>query len=299
MTAENPRHLIQFEVSAFLADRAAADRTAKTLEFYSDKLTRWQTYLTTRHVSYMQEITPDVLRETLIHLHDSHTPGGVTCYWRAIKVFLNWYDRETENWANPVRKITPPKPPRTVIDGVPPEHIKAVLATCHTRGWEDVRDRALISILYDTGARRDELISMNYADLDLARGTIVIQRGKGRKRRLVCFGNKSRLDLTRYLRGRDLRPDSPLWLNRYGKRLGAAGLRSMLDRRHKRAKLPGPPHSPHDFRRACGLALHRLKVPLYSIQTVLGHTSRDVTRLYVALTDDDLRRDYKSPVDAL
>src|SRR5260370_30002217 len=90
------------------------------------------------------------------------------------------------------------------------EDLRALLATCKGRGFEQQRDEAIIRLLADTGMRRAELLGLSVEDLDLDQD-IAIVLGKGRRQRACPFGHKTGLVLDRYLRarGRHLRATLP------------------------------------------------------------------------------------------
>ena len=140
-----------------------------------------------------------------------------------------------------------PHPARAAGAGASPRRLRRLLKACDGKGFDGRRDTALIMLLLDTGARRDELMSRTLGDLDQDLDVLLVL-GKGRRERALPYGHKTALALDRYLRVRERHKDAHLpwlWLGLRG-RLTAWGLVRMLERRGREAGLAGL--HPHQFR---------------------------------------------------
>ncbi len=244
-------------------------------------------------------IHADLIRHFLIVLAErNHSPAGVHCYYRAVKTFLKWYERETEpeNWHNPINKVKALIIPLEPLDPVSIDTIKSLLATCKWGKITDARDKASLMLLLDTGVRLTEFLSLNIEDVNPIIGTILIRSGKGRKPRNVYLGEKSRQTLRRYMKKREDH-NPALWVSKSGERLSETGLRMMLRRRAAEAGVPVP--SPHDFRRAFAIERWRAGVDILSISRLMGHTSLQVMNRYLKQMGADLElvARQSSPVD--
>jgi site-specific recombinase XerD len=285
---------------AFLRDCKTRGLSAFTNDYYRSQLAYFIGYCAAQGVEDIPGITPDLVRSYLLELEaDGHNAGGRHAKYRALRAFLNWWEREAEpdGWVNPLTKVRPPKVAITPIDPVPVSDIKAMLATCG-EDFRGYRDRAILLCLLDTGARVREFLGLNLEDVDTIGGGVIIRKGKGGKPRVVFLGKKSRKALRAYLKQRA--DDNPaLWVTRDGERLAVKSLQGMLQRRAKFADVPAP--SPHDFRRAFALGMLRAGTDVFSLQKLMGHESLDVLRRYLAQTDEDLRTAHESggPVDGI
>ena len=158
----------------------------------------------------------------------------------------------------------------------------------------EVRDTAVLELLYGAGIRVAELCGLGPADCDLRAGLITVL-GKGRKIRRVPVGAPAVEALETYLaeaRPRLTRPDTPpdaLFVNRLGRRLTPRDARRILARR----PLPdGRVVSPHTLRHAFATHLLEGGADLRAVQELLGHADVATTQLYTHLTKDRLRAVY-------
>ena len=137
---------------------------------------------------------------------------------------------------SPMLRMKPPKVPERLVDAVTGDELKALLGVCSGRRFEEVRDRAMLVFLFDTGVRVSELVGMratgDEASLDLNEKAAWIE-GKGERPRRVPYGAATAKSLDRYLRMRRRREDvhEPwLWQGRRG-RLTDSGVRQVLESR--------------------------------------------------------------------
>lgn len=270
-----------------------------TLDFYSKKLRVFTIFCLENDVEKISGIHADLIRHFLIVLAEKgHRPAGVHCYYRAVKTFLKWYEREAEpeNWRNPINKVKSPIVPLEPLDPVSIDTVKSLLVTCKRGTLTDARDKTSLMVLLDTGVRLAEFLSLNIGDVDPITGIILIRSGKGRKPRSVYLGEKSRQALRRYMKKR-IDHNPALWVSKFGDRLSETGLRMMLRRRAAQAGVPVP--SPHDFRRAFAIERWRAGVDILTISRLMGHTSLQVMNRYLKQIGTDLERIARrsSPVD--
>jgi len=157
---------------------------------------------------------------------------------------------------------------------------------------EGLRDRAMLELMYATGLRVSELVSLKLADLDLDGGTITCH-GKGSKERRVPIGKSATHWLERYIgaRARAGRGNVPrLFLNSAGGPLTRQTTWSTIKRYAERLSLAGI--SPHTLRHSFATHLLQRGADSRSVQALLGHSDISTTQIYTHITDRHMRQTY-------
>ena len=161
----------------------------------------------------------------------------------------------------------------------------------------DLRDRALLELLYGTGARVSEVVGIGLGDLDFDEGLILVT-GKGSKQRLVPMGSTLTSALRDYLdaRGRgsfpDARKDSRLFLNARGGALSRQGVDLIIDKRALPVGIDRSRISAHVFRHSCATHMLAHGADIRVVQELLGHVSISTTQIYTAVAVTSLKREY-------
>ena len=178
--------------------------------------------------------------------------------------------------------------PRPSVGYLSKEYLAQILARpdLHTRAGR--RDAVLLSVLYDTGARVQELIDLNASDVRLDPPPQVRLMGKGRKMRAVPLMDATVELLRDHRRDNNLdcpeHADQPLFQNRQGGRLSRSGVRYLLQKYVQSVRHDHPgftqPVSPHSFRHTKGMHLLHSGVPLEIIRDFLGHVDVKTTEIY-------------------
>jgi site-specific recombinase XerD len=271
----------------YLAKRAslAADRT---IEFYQRTAGDFVAWLIAQGIAEPEKITGQHVRSYLVHVRERDvSEATVRIYAQGIKAFCRFCTRE---WGAPAFAIDMPRPERKQMRVPSPDELAALLGACL-----NIRDRALLLFLADTGARVSEAAALNWEDLDIETGVVRIRRGKGRKARTVMVGIETRRAMLRYRHRVPNEPADPLWGGQQG-RLSRDGIRHLFRRLEERTGLK---FSPHDLRRFFATASLRSGMNVLHVQSLLGHTSLEMTRRYLSIVEDDLRQAHEQhgPVD--
>jgi integrase/recombinase XerC len=280
---------------------AAADLfcAARAAEGASPKTVVWYRYITGRCVSRFGEhrpvdaISAAELRGWLLELRATLAPESVAGYVRGLKAFGNWCVGEEIATASGFRALRRPKVPRRLIAPFSDAELRSLLALA------DDRERALALVFLDTGLRLSELASLRVGDVR-PDGTLHVM-GKGAKERIVPIGSTARRGLVRYLatRGR-VGPAAPLFESRQRRALTPRGVQQAIARLGRRAGV-GTRCSPHTFRHTFARGYLVNGGDVFSLQQILGHTTLEMVRRYVSLSEADLvaRHRAASPADRL
>ncbi len=174
---------------------------------------------------------------------------------------------------------------RPALSYLDAKEVEVILAQPDRRTPEGQRDHALFSFLYNTGARIQEALDLCPNAIRFAAPSVVRLFGKGRKERLCPLWPET-VQILRTLLSRIPRPDDqPLFVNRYGRPLGASGVRFKLAQYVSAAAFTVPSLatkavSPHTFRHSAAVGLVAAGVDIAVIRSWLGHASIDTTAHY-------------------
>jgi integrase/recombinase XerD len=194
--------------------------------------------------------------------------------------------------AIPLQRFT-----RPVVEYLSKEHLAALLAQPDLTTQEGRRDAVLLSILYDTGARVQELIDISVGDCRLTKPAQIRLLGKGRKIRIVPLMQRTVELLRNYLHEQHLdtpeKSDHPLFQSHHNKRLSRSGVRYIFQKyaqqvRHQHSEF-NQSISPHSMRHTKGMHLLQGGVSLDIIRDFLGHVDIKTTEIY-AKANLEMRR---------
>jgi site-specific recombinase XerD len=229
------------------------------------------------------------------------TPSTAATYYKILKVLYAWLLDEQEIQADPTARMRPPMVPAKPIPIVSADGLKRLFAACAGPSFEARRDTALIMLLLDTGARREEMAGLKLTDVDLDLDVLLVL-GKGRRERALPYGRKAGEALDRYLRARTRHKHAEvpwLWLGLKG-RLTAWGLVQMLRRRGAQAGLPGL--HPHQLRHTFAHEWLVQGGAETDLMQIAGWKSRTMLQRYGASAADTRAREAHrrfSPADRL
>jgi len=193
------------------------------------------------------------------------------------------------------RELRPPKLPMRLPKAIPVEDVEALIAAVGGEELHELRDTALLELLYATGARVSEAVSLNVDDL--VDQEVVRLFGKGGKQRVVPLGSYARRAVDAYLvRARPALsargPSTPaLFLGLRGRRMSRQAAWDVIHRAAERAGLAASV-SPHTLRHSFATHLLEGGADVRVVQELLGHSSVATTQIYTLVTADTLREMY-------
>jgi site-specific recombinase XerD len=259
------------------------------------------------------------LREFLAYVRNGHLePGGrwgnphstrpvrprtVRDYHGHLRTFFKWLVREEILTASPMERIDPPISRSDQITPFTTEQVQKLLAAAK-KSKHPKRDEAIMLMLLDTGMRVSELTGLKLADLDLQERRCRVL-GKGNKHRSVFFGTSTAKALFNYLRDEGLEKGDYLFRSERGTNAGEGltrwGVRQIIERAAKVAKIDMARCSPHTFRHTMAVTFLRNGGQTFTLKELLGHTDLKMTQRYVALAEADIASQGRrfSPVDSL
>ncbi|MGH3629364.1 MAG: tyrosine recombinase, partial [Sciscionella sp.] len=204
--------------------------------------------------------------------------------------------REGHATSNPALRVRPPTPGRRLPKALPVADVLRLLDSVLTEDAGGLRNRALLELLYSTGARISEAVGLAVDDLDFTGHTVVLD-GKGGKQRLVPIGEPALAAVDAYLvRARPGlalhgKGTAALFLNQRGGRLSRQSAWQILQKSAERAALVKA-ISPHTLRHCFATHLLEGGADVRVVQELLGHASVTTTQIYTLVTVNTLREVY-------
>ena len=284
-----------------------------TLEAYRRDLERYAATLTAAGRTGIEDVRTQDVADFLAGLREgdeNHPPLAASSAGRAVVAVRGLHAfavAEGLTTEDPARMIRPPVPPRRLPKAISIADVERLLDAAGV-GQSALRDRALLELLYGTGARISEAIGLDVDDLELSGNSrsssvaaVVRLNGKGGKQRLVPVGSFARSAVDAYLvRARPAlaaasgrgQPSPALFLNARGGRLTRQGAWGTLRAAATRAGLAEV--SPHVLRHSFATHLLDGGADVRVVQELLGHASVTTTQVYTLVTVDKLREVYAS-----
>lgn len=218
----------------------------------------------------------------------------------AVRTFFAWARRTGRVGTDPALRLASPRRQRTLPDVLTTDGATAVLDVAAVAADDEdpihLRNRAVLELLYATGIRVGELTGLDVDDVDRPRRVVRVL-GKGRKERMVPFGQPAEVALEQWLaRGRPLvvKADSgpALFLGRRGRRVDPRQVREVVH--SLLAHVPDAPDlGPHGLRHSAATHLLEGGADLRMVQELLGHSSLATTQIYTHVSLDRLRDSYR------
>ena len=265
-----------------------------TLEAYGRDLVRYVDYLEKEGLDRPEKIMPSTVLRFLATLKD----GGLSPRSRArtlvsLRMFHKFLLAEGIASTNPTTQVEAPRSLQSLPHTLSPLEVERLLAA--PRGEEplELRDRAMLEILYATGLRVSELVGLKLGDLQLGVGYLMTL-GKRSKQRIVPLGEAAIGELRIYLEmGRPFlnkEGGSPfVFLNRFGKGLTRQGFWKIIKRRAREAGITKN-IMPHTLRHSFATHLLENGADLRSVQTMLGHADISTTQIYTHVTRERIKK---------
>ncbi len=234
------------------------------------------------------------------------SPVTVRGIWRTLDLFFGWAsgNRELGNPPNPMflgpdNKIKAPKIPKKEPRRARLSDLQRVIDAIQIKEWRDLRDRALLELLRDTGLRVGEVCNLDIGDIDIKQRVLLVRGGKGDKDRRVPFTEQTAKSLMRYwLAKPEYKGNQAVFLSAKGGhtdavrgRISATGVEQMLSRLCKAA---GVAHiNPHSIRHAFATKCINDGIRAEVIQKLMGHHDVGFTvSTYAHLSTSAMEKEY-------
>jgi integrase/recombinase XerC len=289
---------LEEHIQAFLEALRIRAVSEHTLSSYEFDLRGFEAFLKLRKVTF-RSVDHLVIRDFLGHLYERKLEkSSVARKLACLRTFFKFLVRDGRLKSNPAELLSSPRLPRKLPSYLPEAEAVAVVETPQGTTFKDVRSRAVLELLYASGLRVRELVGLNDESLDLPQRLVRVF-GKGRKQRIVPFGEPAAKALGEYLATREQKglsiPEDdghvPVFVSIRGRRLNARDVQHLIEK--TRLRLPSGRHlTAHTLRHTFATHLLERGADLRAIQELLGHSSLATTQKYTHVSLEHLRAEY-------
>ena len=266
-------------------------QSQNTVESYRRDVSRFVKYLSNNQLGGVK--TSDV-RSFLVFLRNKEglAPSSVARCLSSLKSFYNFLYVESLIAENPIETIASPRPWRKLPNVMSMQEVDALIAAPDINTLAGVRDLAMLELMYATGLRVSELVSLKMSAVNLEVGYLR-SLGKGSKERVVPIGDIAKTTIENYVI--NARPlfqkkytSEDLFLTRFGNAMTRQGFWKILKKYSIKAKIVGIV-SPHTLRHAFATHLLERGADLCSVQKMLGHADISSTQIYTHVLRERMR----------
>lgn len=265
-----------------------------TVEAYRRDLHTLQRYMLGRRLQYPAELTREALQAFLQHLTQTKlSPASIARHLATLRGFFRFLVQERVIAENPILLIESPRQWMRLPKTLTQDEVTALLEHRNATKPEDIRDTAMLELLYATGLRVSELVTLELSNVNLAVG-YVLATGKGAKQRVVPIGDAARRAIDVYLEQArhaliKRRESTYLFVTRRGTNMTRQAFWNVLRSRARQAGIIKP-ISPHMLRHSFATHLLDHGADLRSVQAMLGHSKISTTQIYTHVEYARLKR---------
>ncbi|NLA04875.1 MAG: site-specific tyrosine recombinase XerD [Firmicutes bacterium] len=267
-----------------------------TIDSYRRDLNNFFVFLAGEKVSLPKEVSRDLINGYLLSLKQAgRAASTISRNVASIRSFFNFLVQENLIEDNPAQLVRSPRIEKRLPRVLTTKEVDRLLQQPSSDGQAGLRDKAMLELLYASGIRVSELVSLNLTDFSPEAGFLRC-RGKGMKERIVPVGSVAVKYVGEYLssgRRKMLKrgDEKALFLNHHGRRLTRQGFWKILKKYARQSKLSDEV-TPHTLRHSFATHLIENGADLRSVQEMLGHSDISTTQIYTQITRHKIREVY-------
>ncbi|WP_029419964.1 tyrosine-type recombinase/integrase [Alicyclobacillus macrosporangiidus] len=233
----------------------------------------------------LENITTPMIRDYVVYLSEEHnlSPNSIRRKLNSLRSFFKYATTQEYISKNPALPVVPPKKKKVLPVYIPADELRKLLNAPMQQGrsrtW--LRDKLILETFAFTGIRRQELINLEWRDINFREGTLKVRSGKGDKDRLIPLPPQLLRDLEMFKSMQDVSDFTPVFRSVNGRRLTPWPLRRLFERYIKLAGLEGKGYTIHKMRHSYATLLMQQGVDVTTIQELLGHADLTATKIYI------------------
>ncbi len=268
-----------------------------TILAYRRDLRKYMEFLDAQGVKGMGQLKRDHITEYMFSRKKSGISANSICRnLSAIKMFHKFLVRERLAKEDPTTLVETPKLWKKVPDVLSIAEIEAIIKATTGRGWQAIRDKAILELFYASGMRVSELVDLKLENVNLELGYVRCI-GKGRKERIIPIGKRACEAVKKYNESarKKLIKDNfnlSLFVSRLGKKISRQSLWKLIKRYARLAHI-SKVIKPHTLRHSFATHLLEHGADLRSVQEMLGHSDISTTQIYTHVDRERLKSVHK------
>jgi len=267
-----------------------------TIYGYNKELNKFFDFLSYVNILDINLISTRIIRQYFYYAKDNRGLGqsSISKIIAIIKSFFNYLEEEDITVKNPTRKIRVPKKINKIPSVMSKYEVDLIIKSvdftplrCRKNA---LRDKLVLSLLYYTGIRRNELLNLNWSNLNLEKNTLIVRSGKGNKDRLIPLHKILTGLLDKYLDKRLPLKTDALIIGEQGRRMCKCSFVNLLKMYLAISGLKKKGYTAHSFRHSFATHLIEAGVDLFKVQKLLGHASLDTTKIYINFNSSQMAK---------
>ncbi len=272
----------------------------QTAQSYRCDLKHFLQYLESEQIGELSDVNLKITRNYLSQLYEAdYARSTISRRLACLRSLFRYLCQAGKIDNNPLVLVRTPKKAKHLPQFLYSNEVNDLLDKPVAKGKLEIRDHALLELLYSSGLRIGEAVQLNIGDVELQLRSLRV-KGKGQKERIVPFGSCAGAALQRYMKeGRPLicgkkepLPAEPLFVNWRGKRLTTRGAYGIITKYLKRVA-PTRHLTPHSLRHTFATHLLEGGADLRSVQELLGHSRMSSTQIYTHITGERIKAVYE------
>lgn len=281
-------------INYLAVERGLADNT---LLAYRQDLKKYSFFLSKKGVKESRQVKRDHITDFMYDEKKKGLSANSICRrLAAIKVFHRFLVRERIVSEDPTNLVDTPRIWKRVPDVLSISEIELMINAAKGRGWQAVRDKAILELFYASGMRVSELLNLNMENVNLELGYVRCV-GKGRKERIIPIGKRACESIEKYYASarKKLVKDNAiltLFLSRLGKKISRQSIWKIIKSYARKAKIKRE-IKPHTLRHSFATHLLEHGADLRSVQEMLGHSDISTTQIYTHVDRERLKSIHK------
>ena len=270
-------------------------KSENTVLSYNRDLTKFIKYLITNKITSLDKVEEKDLEKYIKELNDNGFKSAtVSRNIASLKAFFHYLNNEGVLSNDPTKSLKSPKIEKKIPEILTTDEVFALLEQPSGDSPKEIRDKAMLELLYATGIRVSELINLETSDVNLKTSSILCRDGS--KSRTIPYGKKAKDALTRYLEGAreaivDNKESTILFANCSGQKMSRQGFWKLIKHYAKKAGIESD-ITPHTLRHSFAAHLVENGADLRSVQEMLGHSDISTTQIYANMSHSHIREVY-------